>query len=691
MAAVQSQVSDGTLNIVNVGIPYFEQDDVALALDNGVDAEVPLIEGVDYNWTSATSIQFIAGANAPGGFIPNGITVFLRRTTDSDEMLNVYDGGAPFSRTTLDENFEQLLFLAQEFAGTSGLDAVEQLRAALLAASGATTVGATLNAVPTTVQGAINGLDTAVDTEVTDRIADVNAEEAARIAAIAAEVTARNSAITTAINTEVTNRNTAILLATGSRTPEQYGAVGDGVTNDTVAVQAALTAAGATRGGSVMLSKRYLCDSSITIPENTRLIGTWNPYGSLPWQTTVQVHDYASTLILNTAATVNLSAGANVENLSILRKGMTVAELAVTNFGGTAITGQGSGSAPFEMDGVVLRGLQIIGFNQAIRLDLCPRAIIEYVSGDCVNGISIGTTFDVLRMKNCHFWPFSTIGAGGTGAAFNRTGTAYNFTARNDIAHIDNCFSYGYFRGFNLTATVGTCTFTNCAADGTAVNTITDSRGFFLTGNTTFCTFIGCVAYSNDYGLWSANDVNDSIVWTNCRFIGNKTDAVHCVSGSTRLVGCTLALSVSGLVPVNSTTSVYLDGCTFTGNTGNDIAGVSSPVVYVAPNCKFDNLTAIGGWNTQNLVSGDPLALPRNGNFFVVTGSTAFGNLDNGWAGRRVTLQFDAGLTVFNSAVVGVKTMHLNGGANFVTTQNDILELIHNGRFWSECCRSVNP
>lgn len=118
MLATQIEVSDGTLTILNVGIEFFEQSDISVSLD----LSDPLVVGVDYNWSTATTIQFLNTANTPGGFVPNGVEVLLRRDTQNEEMYNIYDGGAPFSRLTLDENYKQLLFLSQEFSEGLGLD-----------------------------------------------------------------------------------------------------------------------------------------------------------------------------------------------------------------------------------------------------------------------------------------------------------------------------------------------------------------------------------------------------------------------------------------------------------------------------------------------------------------------------------------------------------------------------------------
>lgn len=121
MLATQQEVSDGTLHVINVGIPFFEQDDLAVSLDQGEALEV----GVGYVWSNGTTIEFLPTTDTPGGLVPAGVTVLVRRTTKDDAMYNIYDGGAPFSRTTLDENFKQLLFRSQEFSEGLGIDGLQ--------------------------------------------------------------------------------------------------------------------------------------------------------------------------------------------------------------------------------------------------------------------------------------------------------------------------------------------------------------------------------------------------------------------------------------------------------------------------------------------------------------------------------------------------------------------------------------
>ena len=469
-------------------------------------------------------------------------------------------------------------------------------------------------------------------------------------------------------------------------TAEDFGAIGDGVADDTAALQAAATAMGVIRGGAVLCRNRYLINSAnLTLPENVALVGTWSPFGQLPFQSPAQAHNLSCTLILNTSFSIIMSAGAQLEKLSIIRKGLTVGEATTAAFAGTAI--KGLGTAPNEMDGIRLSHLQILGFALGGQFDQTPRMEVEYVSGDNLAGLKFGVAFDVLRVKNCHMWPFITIGAGGVGVAHNRTGAAYEFSDRTDIMQCEGCFSYGYFWGFKMGAQIGTCTFIECAADGTAL--YPNSIGWLFSASATYTTCIGCIAYSNDYGFWLDPLAADTITFTNCRAVGNITDAAHLVDGGSRWVNCIFASSVSGVVAVGPSISADISGCTFVANSANNIAGIGSPQVRV-DNCKFDNASAVSGFTPPILASADPLPLPMTGDFFAVSGTTNWGALPNGWSGRRVTLYFTGTMSVTSSGGAGITNMHLAGGVNFAATPNDILNLIHNGTYWTEASRSVN-
>lgn len=102
--SVQTAVSDGTLDLLTITIPYFKRSEISVYFD-----EVLVLEGVVWNWvgTSAHKISFPVD-------VPSGVVVRVSRDTDLQKPLHVYTEGAPFVARTLDENFGQTLRAVQE-------------------------------------------------------------------------------------------------------------------------------------------------------------------------------------------------------------------------------------------------------------------------------------------------------------------------------------------------------------------------------------------------------------------------------------------------------------------------------------------------------------------------------------------------------------------------------------------------
>ena len=113
MYSVQIAVSDGTLTRIALSIEYFEKDDITLYRNLEL---TPLVLGIDWQWDGGTHINLLT--NIP---VPLGSYITVRRNTNIDRAFNIYDGGAAFSRDTLDENFKQMIYLAQEFTEGNGL------------------------------------------------------------------------------------------------------------------------------------------------------------------------------------------------------------------------------------------------------------------------------------------------------------------------------------------------------------------------------------------------------------------------------------------------------------------------------------------------------------------------------------------------------------------------------------------
>jgi hypothetical protein len=86
------------------------------------------------------------------------------------------------------------------------------------------------------------------------------------------------------------------------------------------------------------------------------------------------------------------------------------------------------------------------------------------------------------------------------------------------------------------------------------------------------------------------------------------------------------------------------------------------------------------------IASAGAVSIPEFNDTFQITGTTGFGILLNGWAGRKVTLCFTGILTVFNAT--GAANMRLNNSANFTTAAGSTLSLVNDGTQWYEIGRS---
>ncbi|WP_426958901.1 glycosyl hydrolase family 28-related protein [Muricoccus radiodurans] len=212
-----------------------------------------------------------------------------------------------------------------------------------------------------------------------------------------------------------------------------YGAVGNGTTDDTAAIQAALNAASAAGGGVVLLGpRRYLIDSAeLVIPAGCMLKGQMDPGG---FRVNNDFTALAYCLVLNPARTVRLRRNATVANLAIVRKGFAPPSSirsaldAVSAFAGTAVSvGDGTtGSSATNAADATARDLLIIGFEWGIRSDGASRSRIFDILGDCTNGLYLGRTFDISQNERINWHPLATTARSYSTTIYTVTGAANN-------------------------------------------------------------------------------------------------------------------------------------------------------------------------------------------------------------------------------------------------------------------------
>lgn len=97
--STQRAVSDGNLQMLRLSIVYLDRKDIQVLLAG--------VLSTAWKWVDDTTIRFDA-------VVPNGVEVRIKRTTDVSQSRHIFSKGAAFIEETLDEDFTQVLYIAQE-------------------------------------------------------------------------------------------------------------------------------------------------------------------------------------------------------------------------------------------------------------------------------------------------------------------------------------------------------------------------------------------------------------------------------------------------------------------------------------------------------------------------------------------------------------------------------------------------
>lgn len=100
--STQRATSDGTMETLIVSIGYIKQADISVFYD-----DLPAADGT-WEWVGNTNVIAFTPT------VPLGVEVLLKRTTQINQVINVFTGGAGFSNKALDTNARQALYLNQE-------------------------------------------------------------------------------------------------------------------------------------------------------------------------------------------------------------------------------------------------------------------------------------------------------------------------------------------------------------------------------------------------------------------------------------------------------------------------------------------------------------------------------------------------------------------------------------------------
>lgn len=404
---------------------------------------------------------------------------------------------------------------------------------------------------------------------------------------------------------------------------KDFGAVGDGVVDDTEAFASAMASLGGT-GGTVRLADggRYLIDGALTIPDHCALVGGYiNPGEKLPG-TSADYDALGPTLVVNPSVTITLGDSSSIKGCQVLRKGLDLpfvdaaaATTGVAAFDGTAITIAGADA--------YVGDVLILGFDHAI-VGNKERTRCVRVYGDCTNGISLANVYDVARLEDCHFWPWTTVHqTWTTDTLLTRTGKAFVLTGGDGWSKFSECFSFGYATGFEA-ANTGSPTFESCGTD--YPNSLSSSSiGFDLSGSTSEARLIGCQWAAQGTGLRVNTTGSGAHTVVGCTGWQNDGYSVQVSGGRAVVVGNTFRGTAVGVALDSGA-----DACVIGGNQFSDFAtplsihatpaGVSQVYANSFVSCTDPGLSRLSG---GMVFAGALKALL--GTYFGQTASTAPG------------------------------------------------------------------
>lgn len=120
--SIQKMVSDGTLSTIALGIQYLQRNDIYIRIAGEETPQSGAPSGYTWSFINNTTLKI-------NPVVPTGVEVYIYRRTDTSNMYNIYSQNAQFDESTVDENNQQLLFIAQEYleqgipgAGISSLE-----------------------------------------------------------------------------------------------------------------------------------------------------------------------------------------------------------------------------------------------------------------------------------------------------------------------------------------------------------------------------------------------------------------------------------------------------------------------------------------------------------------------------------------------------------------------------------------
>jgi len=321
---------------------------------------------------------------------------------------------------------------------------------------------------------------------------------------------------------------------TGMWNAKDFGAVGDGATDDTAAIQAALDEAGGAGGGIVSLpTGTYLVATHLAIPDNVTLEGVFTA------PTAWSQNKGTTLLAVEGEGSEDGPAFITLGTNSVL-KGVTVfypnqndpANLKLYPW---CVACRG-GDNPTILDCLLVNPYNGVDFGT----HPSGRHLIRNLYGQPLRrGIFVDKCYDVGRIENVHFWPFWNWAGPEIRDWLAANGEAFIF-ARTDWEYVLNPFVFGYHIGYRFTASeagAANGNFLGIGADATQHAVWVDEcqpMGLLIT-NGEFVSMLG----DDPVSVVVAPNCTGDVSLTNCAFWGPSRQLLrHEGSGTVTLSAC---------------------------------------------------------------------------------------------------------------------------------------------------------
>ena len=472
---------------------------------------------------------------------------------------------------------------------------------------------------------------------------------------------------------------------------KNYGAVGNGIADDTAAIQAAITAAAviaATTAVDVYFpSGRYLYSALNVNTGNMRLRGE---IGAVLVKSTTTgngitikglagriYNNRVDSLVFTNASTASAGAQIHFENLGqTVISNVTVANTTAAPFKGLDFLNV----SQYFLDGTQVQGC---GSN-GVTISDCS----DHYFSDCRSDANVGSG-----------WVFDTCSGGYSSqlTAFGNTASAFvtQATIGSPVLGVLNQCSYLFFVNC-VGDTSGShnwflqSTFDSVLSGcwGSTQSNATNDLNGFVVYNCTCVTLQGCVALGNNGPGFYVSGTNVGVQITGGYALNNGKHSAfsyfsgYFVTGTTSVqLSNIFAASIpgggsqtTGLIVGSAITRLQMTGC--------DLSGCTVPYNFIGVPATLKESGNYTGLSTV-IASAATLPVPFFDSVFTVSGTTGITDITGKAAGRTIVLIFQGILTVTDGG-----NLKLNG--NYTTTADDTITLISDGTSWFEAARSVN-